>query len=65
MFLLPLFVEEPAKAPFSYQRSARRSNTTDKEELLTSYWQLVNYLPETYATDDIIREAEADILNYK
>lgn len=35
------------------------------EEKLTSYYRVVNYLLNTYTTDDKVSQADADISNYK
>lgn len=65
MLLFPHFMTEPAKAALSYIMSATEDNTTHKEATLTAYCQVVKYLLETNATDDVIAGAEADIMNYK
>lgn len=45
--------------------SASEDNDAHKEGTLTPYCQVANYLHETYATDDVITEAEANIMIYK
>lgn len=63
--LFPHFVEKQAKAALSYRMSTTESNTIDKEGILTTHWQVFNYVLEAYTTDDVIAEAESDIMNYK
>lgn len=37
---------------------------SQKEEKLTTYCQMVNILLDTYGTDDVMAEAEADITTF-
>lgn len=45
--------------------SATEDNTTRREGVLTTYCHFVNYLLKSYAHDDVIAEAEADLMNQK
>lgn len=59
---VPIFYSKTPKAAFSHQVTDRKHET---EGTLTTYHQVVNYMLETYATDNVIAEAEAGITNFK
>lgn len=48
----------------AHRLGAIKENNLYKERSLTAYCQAVNYLLETYATDDVIAEEEADLMKY-
>lgn len=57
------------KGPASVALNARitlRSETQSlqKEGTVTSYYEAVNYLLETYATDDVITKTDADMMSF-
>lgn len=58
-------VNEPVKTALSYLKSATEEYKTHKEGTLKTACQAVNYLLESYATDNVIAETEADIINFK
>lgn len=55
----------PIKATLSYRIHATDDSTTHKYWTLTTYCRMFSYLLETYATDDVIAEAEGEIMYYK
>lgn len=62
---LPLLYDGAGESRLSNWMSTTKDSNTHKEETLITYYQVVNYLLETYETDDVISEAEADIMDYK
>lgn len=58
-------MKELAKAALSYEMSGTEDNTNHREEALTAHCQVFNYVLETYATDNVIAEAKADIISDK
>lgn len=54
-----------AKASSRHRTQVESEDGDRQEGCLTSYCEVVNYLLTIYATDDVITEAEADILNFK
>lgn len=58
-------MKKATKAAWSYCISATEDSNTHKEWILTTYCQYVNYLLETYTTDDVIAEGEAYVMDYK
>lgn len=65
MLLPPHFTKEPAKGALSYRMCATKKSITHKEGTLTTYCQVVNYLLETSATDDVVSEVDADNMDNK
>lgn len=65
IWLLPPVTKGPVEAALSYPMRATEDNGTHKGETMTSYCQAVSYVLQTYATDDVISEAEADVMNDK
>lgn len=66
MWVLFFFMMKPVAAALNAivslpSKSCRRQ----KEGNLTSYCEVVNNLLETYATDDVIVETEAEIMRYQ
>lgn len=57
-------MERPAGATLSARTCLTSSRRSLSEGMLTSYCQVVKYLLNAYATDDIIAEVEADIISY-
>lgn len=45
--------------------STKEDRTSNREEVLMTYCQVVQYPQEAYATDDAIAGAEADTMNTK
>lgn len=64
-WLLTHFMKNPARAVFLYRMSDIEDSNTQKQKTLTDYCQVVNYLLETYASNDVFAKAEAEIMNYK
>lgn len=64
MWLFCHFIKEPTKASIVRRVGGLFEDDAHKEGKLKRYYQAVNYLLETYATDDVIVEAEAEITNY-
>lgn len=62
MWLFRHFIQKPAKDPLAHHRSALVENDAHREGKLTGYCQITNYLLKFFAADDIIAEAEADIM---
>lgn len=60
LWLFQYFLRDPAKASLT-ARLGRPHERGSKAGKLTSYCQVVNHLLRTFATDDIIAEAEADL----
>lgn len=63
MSLLQHFVGYPAKAVRVYLVCITADEEPQKERRLTIYCQLVNYLVSTYAADDRITKAKAELTN--
>lgn len=63
-WLFPHFVTEPAKAALPHRMTADKRNHQQGDKL-TTYCQVINYLLETFATDNIIAEAESDITSFE
>lgn len=61
----PHFTKEPARAALAHRMRASVENNDYEEGSLTGYCQLVGYLLETDAVDDVIGEAKADFTNYQ
>lgn len=65
MWLLHFFMKKQAAAALKLRiallpRSCRRR----KEGALTTYWEVVNYLLDTYATDDVVAKTHARMGHY-
>lgn len=60
---IPLFMKSPAGSALSARTNFISSCRSGQEGKLTSYSQGVNYLLKTYATDDIIVEANREIIS--
>lgn len=68
-------MKEPGKAPIANIVCATKEsffvaptmcpNDTQKEAKLITYFQILNYLPDTYGTDEVIAEFEAETTNIK
>lgn len=63
MWLLKAYMEEPARSSLSMRLSHPKTGKAGKGKL-TSYSSAVNYLLQTYASDDVIAEAEADLRHF-
>lgn len=61
--VISLCVKNPVCAALSAQTCFTSSWQPCQEEKLTFYFQAVNYLLCTYATDDIIAKAYVNIIN--
>lgn len=59
------FIKELAESALLHGMSATEENGAHEKWKLITYRQSVSYLFDTYRTDDIIAEAEADVINYK
>lgn len=66
MWLVPHFMKRPAVAATTARLSLnpKSSKNRTKEGILTTYRQVANHLLETYVTDDVIDEADKDILRF-
>lgn len=58
-------MKKPAGPALNTRTCLCSPSRTRKGGKLTSYWKVVNYFLETYATDDTISEAGLDIMNLK
>lgn len=58
-------MSERPRPSYLHHISAIEENDSRNEEKLQTYCQIGNYLFNIYAIDDVIAEAEADIMNYK
>lgn len=65
MWPFHLFIKKPVVAALRAITGFTSSRRSREEGKLTSYFQLVNYLFNTYEVDDTIAKAYADIINYK
>lgn len=65
MWLFHVFMKELVGAALSAGRCLASSRWSHKEGKLTSYFQVSSYFVNTYATDDIIVEADVDNINYR
>lgn len=65
MRMFPHFIPEPTNAAFSYRVTAENKKKYRQEAKLAAYFQMVNYLLGTYATDDVICEAEAETVHFR
>lgn len=65
MPLFPHFKEVLGMIVLSYWMSTTEDNTAYKEGTMTAHRYAVNYVRETYATDDVADEPEVYIINYK
>lgn len=63
--VIPLFMKMPAGAALRERKWFTSSCRSCQEGMLISFCQVVSYILSTYATDDIIAEVDADIINYK
>lgn len=63
MWLLKAFMDEPARSSLSMRLSHPKSGKAKKGKL-TSYSEAINYLLQTYASDDVVAEAEADLRHF-
>lgn len=63
IWLLPHLMKKPAKTALSYQMTATENREAYKAEAMTTYREVINHLLYFYATDDIIVEDEADVIN--
>lgn len=58
-------MKRPAEAALNAHIALRpKSHKSQKEGIVTSYCKVVNYLVETYETDDVIAEADADMMRF-
>lgn len=64
MWLFPHIIGEPIKAALSNRVTDDERNRQHNEKP-TTYCQVVRYLLETYATDDVIAEAKSEITTFK
>lgn len=64
MWALPHLIRKSAKEALSDWVTAEKKNYRQQDKLAT-YRQVVNYLLETYVTDDVIADAEAEITKFK
>lgn len=62
---LPHFIQKPAKNILSKQVTADIKKDRQQEGKPTMYFEVVNYLLEMYATNDVIAETEDEIDNSK
>lgn len=65
MWLFSRFIREPAKVVLSHPVTAGNKKDQKQEAELTTYCKAVKYLLKTYATNDVISEADAEITNFK
>lgn len=56
-------MKKQTNAAISHHMSATEDNDFHEEGKLTTYRQIVNYLLETYGTDHVIFESQADMIN--
>lgn len=63
--VIPLFGNKAAGATLSARKCLIRSRQFQQEGKLTSYCQVVNDLLSVYATDNIVTDADVDIMKYK
>lgn len=63
MWLSPHFIGKPAKAVLSHRFRTDYKKNYQKEQHLTTYFQLTNNVIETNVTEDLIKESEAEIVN--
>lgn len=62
-WLLHSFMKHPVSAALgSCTHFAQHRTGVKKDGMVTSYCELINYLFETLATDDIISETDADTM---
>lgn len=59
------FIKELCKFTFSYCMCCTKDKHALEEQKKKNYFQVVNYLLETYATDDAIFKVENDAMNHK
>lgn len=59
------FMKDPAKSALVHSVCDTKEDDPQQDGKLTTHCQVVHYLLTTYATDDLIAEAEADINNFK
>lgn len=66
MWLLPFFMKKQGAATLDSRFSLRfrSSRKRQKEGTLTTYWEEVIYMLETYATDNIIAETDSKIMRF-
>lgn len=65
MWLLQHFMKDPSKAALTHRMCTTENDDPQKEGNMTTYCQVVNHRLVTYATDEIIAEAEAKITNFE
>lgn len=65
MGLFTLFMKQTTGTALDARTCLSRSSCARQEGNLTSYCEAVNYLLPTYLTDDIIAEADMDVINFK
>lgn len=65
MRLFHIFMRDPTGAVLNARNCLFRSSCARQEGKMTSFYKVFIYLLATYATDDIIDEAEMDIINFK
>lgn len=65
MRLFRQFMENTANAVLTHRVLATKEDTADQKGNLTKNCQVISYLPATYATDDVITEVKASVINLK
>lgn len=65
MWLLFQFMKAPTTAAIWYRINATEHITTQKKDMLKTYCQSVNYVLETYESDDSTTVSESNITCYK
>lgn len=58
-------MESPIRAACNPRTGLSSSSRGSKEEKLTSYWEVVSYLPAAYASDEKLVESDMDIMSLK
>lgn len=65
MWLLRYFMRDQIKSALAHRVCATKEDDPQKERKLMTYCKVVSYLIATYASDDVMANAEADITNFK
>lgn len=63
--VFPKFIKNRAGAVLSVRTWLGNSHWFFQEVKLTSYCPVVEYLPNSYSTDDLIAKANTDVINFK
>lgn len=58
-------MKDPARAALASIGFATKKDDPEQEGKWTTHCQVSNYLPATYAPNEVIAEGEADIANFK